>query len=682
MTEILEKVERLREDLAYQEHRIFVLGSPTISPKDYWDMRDNLRLLETEHQLPVSSDSSSLRTPASRREEFESFPHAARGPQVPKLHYLSELKKYYQELEDHDGPGAVCVGTGRTSGPELEIFYADGSLERAILIQDGLPAIDVTDNARLVGSIPLKLRPVGSVTDTRVSKVVRQAMGPSTMSPVPKFSNDLVIRGILSMKNSDLNFLDRQRINSGQPPYLDSKAAVTASICALDPRVTAARRLHFFTHAVHTEIDGLETYWQLLSALKSWGFSVSPFMWRCEGLQEVLDFVSALQREKSKFAYSLDGGFLIVDRLFGPKRNTETAARAEFVFEETGQPAVVKSISQAVGRTGAILPIALLAAAEGTGSRGPDAAPIPAVSGTQLLSLSANDDVFLVDRPGGPPIIRKEQTANTLSSSRLDVCPSCSTKVEVYLDSPFVRCPNEKCSGRIRSRLLHLIGPEGLNLESLSIRVAEELFRGKKINLNYLISLTAADVDRVAPGKGAKVVEEIRRNKRYPLWKLLYLSDIDFMSERDARCLSCFARDLAGLERILKIQKPLESVSAISPEAHDGFVAWLKAGGINEFQELLRNGIEIIDDLSAPSALFRGRRIVIAGTLARVDQGSLIIELEKLGARIEHNVNRMTDLLVCGNGVSEHLDASEYYGTPTISEADLLPLILEYSGRS
>ena len=42
MTEILEKVERLREDLAYQEHRIFVLGSPTISPKDYWDMRDNL----------------------------------------------------------------------------------------------------------------------------------------------------------------------------------------------------------------------------------------------------------------------------------------------------------------------------------------------------------------------------------------------------------------------------------------------------------------------------------------------------------------------------------------------------------------------------------------------------------------------------------------------------------------
>ena len=34
------------------------------------------------------------------------------------------------------------------------------------------------------------------------------------------------------------DFLDRQRINSG--PYLDSKAAVTASICALDPRVTAA----------------------------------------------------------------------------------------------------------------------------------------------------------------------------------------------------------------------------------------------------------------------------------------------------------------------------------------------------------------------------------------------------------------------------------------------------------
>jgi|GEM_PF-2444402 len=682
MTEFLEKAERLREDLAYHEHRIFVLGSPAISPKDYWDMRDKLRLLETEHQLPVTSDSSSLRIPAPRRTEFESFPHSARGPQIPKLRYLSQLRNFYQEVERSDGPGAICVGTGRTTGPELEVFYADGSLERAILIQDGLAAIDVTDNARLIGSIPLKLRPVGSVTDTRVSKVVRQVMGPSTMSPVPKFSNDLVIRGILSMKNSDLNFLDRQRINAGQPPFVDSKAAVTASICALEPRITASRRLHFFTHAVHTEIEGLDTYWQLLSALKSWGFSVSPFMWRCEGLQEVLDFVSALQTKKSKFGYPLDGGFLVIDRLFGPNRSSEISPRAEFIFEETGHSAVVKTISHAVGRTGAILPIALFASNEETGSRTPDAVPIPVVSGTSLLSLTQNEDVLLVYRPGGPPMIRKVQSKEAKTSPKLKNCPSCSSEVQAYPDLPFVRCPNEACKGRIRSSLLHLIGPEGLNLESLSIRVAEELFKDKKIKLHYLFSLTVEEVETVSPGNGAKIVDEIHRSKKLSLWKLLYLSGIDFMSERDARCLACFVRDLSGLERILHIQKPLESVSAISPEAYDGLISWLKAGGVGEFQQLLQSGIEIVDDLTAPSALFRGRRIVISGDLSRVDEESLIVELEKLGARIEHKVSRMTDLLICGLGASDQIDAAKYYGTPQISENELLPFILEHSGRA
>ena len=99
-------------------------------------------------------------------------------------------------------------------------------------------------------------------------------------------------------------------------------------------------------------------------------------------------------------------------------------------------------------------------------------------------------------------------------------------------------------------------------------------------------------------------------------------------------------------------------------------------------QQLLQTGIEVVDDSTAPSALFRGRRMVISGDLSRVDEGSLTVELEKLGARIEQKVSRMTDLMICGHGASDEIAAAKYYGTPLISENELLPFILEHSGRS
>ena len=120
MGEIEEQVQQLREDLAYQEHRIFVLESPTISSKDYWDMREQLRSLERENKLPTASESPSLRFPPPAREFFEDFPHSHHSTNIPQLHFLSDLESYYSRLELQEGGRPICVGTGRTAGPELD----------------------------------------------------------------------------------------------------------------------------------------------------------------------------------------------------------------------------------------------------------------------------------------------------------------------------------------------------------------------------------------------------------------------------------------------------------------------------------------------------------------------------------------------------------------------------------
>src|SRR5262249_51528802 len=139
---------------------------------------------------------------------------------------------------------------------------------------DGRRGEDITDNACTIGSVPLRLRPAGSRAESRITKLTREALGPSTISPVPNAPDELRVRGIVSMRISDITALDRRRVDSGEAPYILPKSAVMCSLRRLDPKITASRRLVFFATNCDRSPVGIDTEWQLLGALKSWGFSV------------------------------------------------------------------------------------------------------------------------------------------------------------------------------------------------------------------------------------------------------------------------------------------------------------------------------------------------------------------------------------------------------------------------
>src|SRR5207244_10647554 len=113
-----------------------------------------------------------------------------------------------------------------------------------------------------IGSGPLQLRPAGSRAESRITKLTREALGPSTLSPVPSAPDELHVRGIVSMRISDITALDRRRVDSGEAPYILPKSAVMCSLRRLDPRVTASRRLVFFATGTDRMPPGVDTEWQ------------------------------------------------------------------------------------------------------------------------------------------------------------------------------------------------------------------------------------------------------------------------------------------------------------------------------------------------------------------------------------------------------------------------------------
>ena len=661
-----DRARSLRDDLAYHEHRYHVLESPTISTRRYQEMRAELAELERGQTVPVTPDSASLRVASPRREALMRAMHGRAWSDPPQIRTPQELRAYHDAIHATDGRTPVCVGSGAITGAEVALTYVEGCLRSAVLRGDGHEGEDVTANLRTIGSVPLKLRPPGTRTDTRVSKIVQQVMGPSTATPVPPFATEMVVRGTVSMRSLDLVALDRRRIDAGEPPYMSPAAAILASIRTLDSRVTASRRLHFFAQDTAELMPDVNTHWQLLGSLKSWGFAVTPLTWRCEGFEEILAFVNALQGEKPNFHYPLQGGLLTMDR-FGILQSADPPPRTvRLAFVTMGQRAIVKSVYRAVGRSGAVLPVALLSPGEGE-TQVPDGAPIPAVNGSSFVALAEGTPVRIL-AGGAAPLIELDGTVPQAESEVAAACPSCRAPLRKPADQPVSYCDNLACRGRNRSRLLHLTGQRGLELRSFTARVAEALFPDRPFTLADLFSLDPSAVEQVAPGTGETFRAEIDAARGLPLWRVLYLSSIPDVSERAARALAAALLDFDGLAQLARTGATRD-FEGVPPEALDGLMVWLAGPGPADLDALRTAGVTIVSDDDVFSAPFLGQHVALAGRFESGSPDQAVDDIERRGGTIEPRVSRRTDLLIAGREADAELVAAETYNIPVVHEA-------------
>ncbi|MCC7382771.1 MAG: hypothetical protein IT384_13125 [Deltaproteobacteria bacterium] len=666
-----EKAQSLREELAYHDHRYHVLEYPLISTRRYWEMREALAEIEREG-VPIELDSASRRAGGATRSAFELVTHRPPWPAPPVLRSPSELRRYVEQVIQREGPSPVFIGGARLTGVEVALTYAGGFLVRAVLRGSGREGEDVTDNARTIGSVPLLLRPPGTITESRVSAISAPVLGPSTMTPVPPFPGELVVRGIVTMRTFDCHALDRARIDSGEPPYVEPLAAIEASIRRFDPRISLSRRLFFFASSVARPPPGSESQWQLLAALKSWGFRVAPLAWRCVGHDEVLDFITALQQAKPTFEYPLDGGVLTLSRIFDD--DASAVPRSVFLsFTSLGRRARVPNVYRAIGRGGAVLPVALLSRVEERDPPVPNGAPVPAISGTRLLDVRAGSVVRVLPGTVAPHLTVDGAAEERGSEAKGETCPACQQPLRTSRDEAFSRCENLRCRGRARARVLHLVGPRGLALRSITSKQAEGLLSGSGTPLVEYYRVDVDAVEKIAPGAGAAFAEEREAHRRLPLWRLLYLSSIPLIGERVSRAVASHAQGIDGLIGLVR-QVPLP-LRGVPLEVQGSLRQWLESEGRQLIAALLEAGVAILGEEEVLSAPLLGKTLVIAGKLQQIGVEQATDEIERRGGRVEGTVTRRTDLMVLGIEAGEAQASAEAFGVIVIDEQALIGLL-------
>src|SRR5579871_5205859 len=152
------EVDELRNDLRRHEHLYYVLDQPAISDAEYDALMRELRDLETEHPELLTPDSPTQRVGGKPREGFIKVTHSAPMLSLDNALDEGELRDFDRRVRDLlRGAPFQYVAELKMDGLSMAAHYREGQFRQAITRGDGTVGEDVTENARTIRSLPLRV---------------------------------------------------------------------------------------------------------------------------------------------------------------------------------------------------------------------------------------------------------------------------------------------------------------------------------------------------------------------------------------------------------------------------------------------------------------------------------------------------------------------------------------------
>ena len=152
------RAESLREEIRRHEHLYYVLDQPEISDADYDALIRELQKIETQHPNLLTPDSPTQRVGGKAREGFVKVAHSTPMLSLDNALNEAELREFDRRVRDGlKGEKYRYVAELKLDGLSMAVHYRNGILSQAITRGDGEVGEEVTENARTIRSIPLKI---------------------------------------------------------------------------------------------------------------------------------------------------------------------------------------------------------------------------------------------------------------------------------------------------------------------------------------------------------------------------------------------------------------------------------------------------------------------------------------------------------------------------------------------
>jgi DNA ligase (NAD+) len=662
------KIEALREKIRHHEHLYYVLDQPEISDADFDALMQQLQQLEADHPTLIKPDSPTQRVGGKPREGFVKTRHSSPMLSLDNTYNEEELRAWERRVHELSGRKDVdYVCELKLDGMSLALIYEDGHLVRGITRGDGTVGEDVTLNVRTVRSVPL------SIPKEKLKK-----------AGVPA---DFEVRGELLMPLASFKKMNDEREAKGLSLFANPRNATAGTVRQLESRVTAERRLDFFSYVL---LQNGRTYFErhsdALDALDAAGFKVNPHRKLVHSMEEVWAFIQQWEAKRDSLPYEIDGIVVKVDRiaLQNELGFTGKAPRWAIAYKYAARAGItqLEDIRVQVGRTGKLTPVAMLKPVliGGTTVRN---ATLHNMDEIDRLGVKIGDWVQ-VERGGDviPKVAKviedKDHPRGHKSFHMPETCPVCGTKVVRAEGEADHRCVNANCPAKLRETILHFASRGIMNIDGMGDALVTQLTeRGLVKNVADIYKLTKKDLlnlERFADKSAQNILDEIEASKKLPLERVIYGLGVRFVGERTAQFLSEHFGSMEALEQAS--EEELQEVNEVGPRIAESIVEFFSIAANRKLVERLREaGLTLTGQKKQRGTKLTGKTFVLTGTLAHFTRDEAKKMIEDAGGKVTGSVSKKTDYVVAGADAGSKLDKANQLGLKVIDEKEMETLV-------
>lgn len=668
-TEPTQRAAELREQLNHHIYRYYVLASPMITDGEYDRLFHELKRLEEDNPELVTPDSPTQRVGGEPRSDLPKVQHTAPVLSLSNAFSEEDLHAWRERIGKllPDGAEVAYTLEPKLDGLSIVLTYDNGIFVQGATRGNGEVGEDVTPNLRTIFGLPLSI----PVTED----------GPQAPSRI-------VVRGEVFFRVPEFEKLNQRRIDAGEAPFVNPRNSASGALRQLDPKITADRPLEL---AVYDILDGdgdfPETQYAVLQYLAALGFPVMlDYSSHFSNLDALIEEINVWETRRKELDFEIDGLVVKVDHL--PTRaelgfvGKDPRGMTAFKFPAEERTTTLMDVGVNVGRTGMLIPYAILEPVE--------------VSGVTVRQATLHnfDDVEKKDIRIGDTVIVKRSgevipyvvgpIADLRDGSETPVYPPERCP---YSDTPVVRaegevayyCPDKTCPERLARAVEWFVSRAAMDIDGFGERIARQLIDNNLItnvaDIYFLKKEDLVELEKFGMRRADNLLEAINASRTRPLPRVITALGIKGIGNTNAALLTEFYPSLDALSQAT--QEQLEEIEGLGPIIAESIVEFFAdEENLQTIERLRAGGVKLeAEEQVLQSNRFEGMTFVLTGTLPTLTRDEAKEIIEANGGRVTGSVSSKTSYVLAGESPGSKLEKARDKGIVIIDEAGFRALL-------
>lgn len=635
--EIKLEIDKLREEIRYHNEKYYDKDEPEISDYEYDKLTQKLRKLEEEYPEFKTEDSPTQRVGGKSKKIFSSVIHDVQMQSLQDVFSFEDVVAFVDKVQNEYGFDVEFTVEKKIDGLSVSLEYENGILVRGSTRGDGFVGEDVTENLKVIKSIPHKLK-----------------------------TNDTIeVRGEVYLPREEFENINRELERNGKQVLSNPRNAAAGTLRQLDSKLVEARNLNIFIFNVQKGME-FRTHYDSLEYLKSIGIRTIEHTTICKTKEEVVKAIEEIGKSRDTLPYDIDGAVVKVNDLsiridMGSTVKVPKWAVA-YKYPPEQKTTKVLDIIVNVGRTGQVTPMAVLDPVRVAGS---------VISRTTLhnfdilkeLDVRIGDTVIIEKAgdviPEVTKVLTDKRDGSEIEYNLPEVCPVCNEILEKEEGAVALRCTNSECPAQLYRSIIHFASRGAMDISGLGEAIVETFIEKNIIkdiaDIYYIKYEDIISLERFADKSVKNLLSSIENTKSNTLDKFIFGLGIRHIGKKAAKILSQNFDDIyeimvADFEKINSLDDfggimALSVVEFFKKDETKYLIEKFKNAGVN------LNGNKVKLD----SENLTGKTFCITGSFDNYKREDIAKLIELNGGKVTSSVTKKTNFLIAGENAGSKL---------------------------